>query len=156
MEAVLKTSRKQISKNIRSIAGYSQDVLVYGCGRYVDHAKEKLGDKVKGWSFYDPYVEGFNVCPSGQFDQVILDNVINVIQDNSRVLDVVILAVSKCKQGGWVSIGIYEGNRSGVHTFEGGKCQRNETIGAYAPMFKLVLGVEVHKINGGIALRKLG
>lgn len=154
MESVLKTSRKQISKNIKAMAGYSQNVLVYGCGRFVDNVKEKLGDKVKGWEWFDPYVDEFAFCPYGHFEHVILDNVLNVIRNDEELLGTLQHAYQKVKSGGWLSIAIYEGDRSGVATFGDGKCQRNQTVGEYAPFFAKLNFKELIKISGGVAIRK--
>lgn len=129
MEAVLKTSRNQVSKNVKRLADRNESsVLVFGCGRFVNEIKDKLsnGNVSVNWAWYEPNLEIYKTVPSGQFEHVVMDNVLNVIEDDTRMLNALIGAWSKVQSKGSLWISIYEGNKTGKGEFTDSKCQRNE------------------------------
>jgi len=153
MEASLKTSRNQVSRNIKRLADRGEEnVLVYGCGRFVDEVKAKAG--IGGnWAWFEPNVEYLSTLPSGQFDHVVLDNVLNVIEDTQMMQKVLQDALAKVEVGGSLWVNIYEGNRSGIGEFTNGRCQRNEKIIEYGFVMELSGAFRVRKILGGYRLR---
>lgn len=158
MDKTLKTSRNQISRNIQRLVDRNEkNVLVYGCGRFVNQIKGKLSnDNVStNWAWYEPHVELYKGLPCGQFEHVILDNVLNIIEDDTPLWKVLRSAWSKVQKGGSLWINIYEGNRTGISEFTDSKCQRNKKKAEYLPMFKNLEGLQWREnLNGGFVLEK--
>lgn len=158
MNATLKTSRNQISKNVKRLAERNEkNVLVYGCGRFVNEVKGKLSNSnvSVNWAWFEPHTEIYKTVPSGEFKHVILDNVLNVIKDELPLWKVLKDAWSKVESGGSLWVNIYEGNRTGISEFTDNKCQRNKKKVEYLPMFKNLEGLKWREnLSTGFALEK--
>ncbi len=160
MENVLKTSRNQVSRNVKRLADKGEySVLVYGCGRFIDQVCEKVGVAYRDqWDWYEPYVEGLDVIDSyATWDNVILDNVLNVLEYGQGVRAVLLNAWGFVSDGGKLHINIYEGNKTGVAEFTTTKCQRNEKVSTYQGVISELGCVKnIERVTGGFVITKQG
>lgn len=157
MKAELKTSRNQVSRNIKRLADRGEtSVLVYGCGRFVNEVCEKVGVAYRDqWDWYEPHVKGLDTVPKGTYENVILDNVLNVIEGS--LVEVLKGAWSKVSDGGKLHINIYEGNKTGVGQFDSSKCQRNEKVSTYRGLMSELGCVKtIEGVTGGFVITKQG
>lgn len=107
-------------------------ILDYGCGKYVNHIKNKMNDNGCTWYGYDKYnqTDEFNDVAErlmehkDYFDVGICSNVLNVIDNLDVIKDIIRKIKDCCKTAVFF---IYEGNRSGEGNISKKDCwQRNE------------------------------
>lgn len=122
-------------------------VLDYGCGKYTDHIRNALPDKV--YLPFDPYNQPddvnchsmMTVSTASSLDEqvdVICSNVLNVIDDDGTVRFIAdqIEYIAE-RTGGTAYITVYEGDRSGIGRQTGkDQYQRNEPLRSYLRFFR--------------------
>ena len=133
-------------------------VLDYGCGRYTHHIRRHIETQRSTYLPYDPYnqPEDVNAASrnyallariSGVKTIAVLSNVLNVIKEDSVIIDIVNDALNLT---GNVLISVYEGDRTGNGRQTGpDQWQRNERKAAYIRMLQ-ARGLNVHNWNGYI------
>ena len=120
-------------------------VIDYGCGKYTNHIREAIPDKV--YLPYDPYNQPEKVnkmtmriakrtlCPI----DVVCSNVLNVI-DSDEVVQSIVNEIETIvfKNHGTAYFTVYEGDRSGIGRQTGpDQYQRNEPLRKYLRFFRL-------------------
>ena len=134
----------------------SRVVLDYGCGKYTDHIRASLPNKL--YMPYDPYNQPDEVnqktmrfvsqtsCPV----DVICSNVLNVI-DSDEVIRSIVNQIETIvyRTHGTAYVTVYEGDRSGRGRQTGAdQYQRNEPLRKYLRFFRLA---DIH--NGMIIVK---
>lgn len=91
------------------------DVFDFGCGKYFETTRDFcFREGASKYSPYDLYWEIGGVPIGTKFDIVVCANVLNVIEDDfERFLALAVLK-DLCKEGGYVAIQIYEGNKTNI------------------------------------------
>lgn len=109
-------------------------ILDYGCGRFIDHIKEKVESQGCTYYPYDPYNLPENKLPNEMFDYAICSNVLNVIAEDNIVRDVIKTVVSHSQKAYFT---VYEGDGSGIGKITGkDSYQRNEKTNKYANLMQ--------------------
>jgi len=120
-------------------------ILDYGCGKYTDHILQHVNAQGAAYYPYDPYNQPDDVNTysrnyvmlahvSGVTTVAVLSNVLNVIKEDSVIIDIVDDALNLT---GNVIIAIYEGDRTGNGRQTGpDQWQRNERKAAYIDLLQ--------------------
>lgn len=115
-------------------------VLDYGCGKYINHIRNKMYENGCTWYGYDKYNQSdeFNQVAEllmehkDYFDVGVCSNVLNVI-DSIDVIKSIIKDIKDCCKT--AVFFIYEGNGSGNGSVSKKDCwQRNEKVSQYAEL----------------------
>ena len=108
-------------------------VLDYGCGRHINHLREKAQQNNWTWSGFDP----FNLPNSKPIvsDYVICSNVLNVIKEDSIVNDVITAVISLATKAAIFTVYEKDGTGKGLQTGKD-QWQRNEKLSVYVKRMK--------------------
>ena len=122
-------------------------ILDYGCGRYTDHIRAALPERVQYYPL-DPYNQPAAVnnrtrnairtaISAGLPITVICSNVLNVIDSDEEVQRIArVIRATAGISGGRYLVTVYEGNRTGCGRETKADCyQRNERTHEYLPLF---------------------
>lgn len=111
--------------------------LDYGGGKFESNTEFFKSNSIKNF-VYDLFNrdEKHNNKIEAMYDFCIISNVLNVIEEDSVILDILTFCASHAPV---VYIGVYEGNKSGVGRVSKKDCwQRNKKLVEYMPLVKKV------------------
>jgi len=148
MKHIKDTCIRQISAGLKTLKATNSNHhnLDYGGGKYSDGTEYLLKEKGIINVIYDVYNQpeehNRRVRDSGiRWDSVTLLNVLNVIQEKSKRVEVVRDAWSFVKTGGLLKIRVYTGDRSGVNSTK--VHQTNMRFKEYLPEIEEAIGKPV-------------
>lgn len=122
------------------------EILDYGCGRYVDHIREYVHERLGMWDGYDPFNYPTDIPEDFRYDTVVCSNVLNVIDSDSVLHEIVGELARRLRKTGTCYISIYEGDKTGNGRPTKADCyQRNERTREYLPLVRRWFdNVEIH------------
>ena len=119
--------------------GYNENsiILDYGCGKY-DKNKDYAIENNFEWVGYDPYNRSeeennktIQLIKEIEPDIIVCSNVLNVIKEDSAMMNVLNQIYNYAANNTDVYITIYEGNKSGVGSETSKGYQRNSKLNKY-------------------------
>ena len=149
-----KTSLKHVPALIQSISFKAGTInLDFGGGKY-DLASEYLLTQQVVNLVYDPFNRSdlhndsvLNVLQRHKAYSATVANVLNVIKEDSVILEALLQVKSLVRYGGGIYISIYEGNKTGVGKETTKGWQRNEKAKAYLEKVKSVFPNAIRNDN---------
>ena len=146
--------RGKISRVYKAITDRNVVILDYGGGKYNDNAEYMYRTMNDVVYVFDPYnrTEKHNQAVLNYFKQnkakyVVCSNVLNVIYEESIILEILSNIKSLMSKDGKLYITVYERNKSGIGCVTPKGWQRNEKTDEYIKYIRKVFGNEYNIVK---------